>query len=416
VTAFIAIAAAMLAAACAWVLVPLLRRHRAPGVQRDAANLVILRDQRAELERDLSNGSITADQYEVARAELDRRVLEETGREDFDARASRSGAATAAVVAAAIPIAAVVLYLVLGTPAALSPDLVAKSGPADGGHEVNAQQIEAMIERVKERLAREPGNVEGWVVLARTYYVMGRASEAASAFERAVALAPDDAALLADYADTLGTVQNQSLEGKPAELIARALAVDSDQWKANALAGTLAFARKDYAKAAEHWERVKRTVPPDSPIAQSIGASLAEARSLAGVGVAAAPADKRAPPSPIGKAAASVAGTVSLAPSLAGQVSADDTVFVIARPVEGSRMPLAIIRGKVRDLPLAFTLDDSSSMSPASRISDHREVIVAARVSRSGTATVQPGDIEVATAPVKVGVRGVSLLIERKVP
>jgi cytochrome c-type biogenesis protein CcmH len=422
VTVFIAVAAVMIAAACAWVLVPLLKRRPAVAVEREASNLSVLRDQRGELEADLANGVISSEHYQVARAELDRRVIEETRAEGVGADVSRPGAWTAAVVAAALPIAAVVLYLALGTPAALAPELAARTQPADGGHDVNAQQIEAMIERVKERLAKEPDNVDGWVVLARTYYVLGRAQEATSAFERAVALAPADANLLADYADTLGMTQNQSLEGKPAELIARALAADPNQWKANALAGTLAFSRNDYAKAIEHWERVKRNVPPESPVAQSIDGSLAEARKLAGGGaakVAAAPAAAAARPAPPAagtRAAASVAGTVSLAPSLAASLSPDDTVFVFARPADGSRMPLAVVRGKVRDLPLAFTLDDSGAMAPTHRISDHGEVVVGARVSRSGTVNPQPGDIEILTSPVKVGMTGVALVIDRKAP
>jgi cytochrome c-type biogenesis protein CcmH len=426
VTVFIVLAAVMLALACAAVLVPLLQRRPAAVVERDATNLSVLRDQRGELEADLANGVISSEQYETALAELDRRVLDETRKEAIAADASRPGALTAVVVAAALPITAVVLYLALGTPSALSPGL-AKAGAGEPGHEVTAQQIDSMIERVKERLAREPDNVEGWVVLARTYYVMGRTQDAAAAFERATALAPDDANLLADYADVLGMAQNQSLEGKPAEMIARALKADPTQWKANALAGTLAFSRKQYAKAIEHWERVKQTVPPDSPIAQSIDGSLAEARRLAGgaAPAVAAVAPKSAPVAPTpapasppsgALAGATVSGTVSLAPTLSSNVSPDDTVFVFARPVDGSRMPLAVVRGKVKDLPLAFTLDDSMAMTPTHRLSGQSEVIVGARVSRSGTVTPQPGDIEIVSAPVKVGMSGVSLVIDRKSP
>ena len=423
-TIFIAIAAAMLAAACAWVLVPLLKRRPASAVERETTNLSVLRDQRAELEADLANGVLSREQHDIALAELDRRVLEEThAQSTVAADATRPGTFTAVLVAAALPITAVVLYLALGTPAALSPTLAAKGGGAEQGHEVTAQQIDSMIERVKERLAREPDNVEGWVVLARTYYVMGRNDEAVKAFERATTLAPDDANLLADYADVLGIAQNQSLEGKPAEVIARALAADPTQWKANALAGTLAFSRKDYAKAIDYWERVKKTVPSESPIARSIDDSLAEARRLAGgapAAVATAPA--KAAPAPVAPtstgalAGAAVSGTVTLAPALNASVSPDDTVFVFARPVDGSRMPLAVVRGKVKDLPLAFRLDDSMAMTPTHKLSDHGQVIVGARVSRSGAVAAEPGDIETVSGPVKLGMSGVALVIDRRNP
>ncbi|HVE48573.1 MAG TPA: c-type cytochrome biogenesis protein CcmI [Casimicrobiaceae bacterium] len=395
--AFIAIAAAMLAAACAWVLVPLLKRRPDVALERDATNLSVLRDQRDELEADLANGVIAAEAYEAARIELDRRVLDETISTSASTSPTPSGVVSAVIVAAALPIVAIVLYLVFGTPTALLPEQLASATPSAPAPKLSAQDIEGMIERVKERLAREPNNLEGWIVLARTYYALGRAEEAAKAFERAATLTPNDANLLADYADALGQVQNGSLEGKPAELIARALAIDPKQWKANALAGTLAFAHKDFAKAIDHWQRVQESVPPDSPVAISIAGSIAQARQLAG-----------------GPRGESVAGTVSLSPALAGNVSPDDTVFVFARAVDGSRIPVAVVRGKVKDLPLAFSLDDSNAMTPANRLSTHGEVIVGARVSRSGLATPQPGDIETVTGPVKVGASGVSLVIDRK--
>lgn len=431
-TAFVLIAAAMLAAACAWVLVPLLQRRHATSIDRESSNLAILRDQRAELEADLANGVISAEQYEVTRAELDRRVLEET-RSVGPAGGEtprRSGAWTAAGIAALFPIAAVVLYVLLGTPAALSPDASRMAASTQGDDHASPERIESMIEQVKQKLAQDPSNVDGWVVLARTYYVTQRPQEAAAAFERAVALAPDDADLIADWADTLGVAQGRSLEGKPEELIARALRANPAQWKANALAGTIAFNRKQYPKAVEYWERARAGVEPGSPIAQSIEGSLAEARQLAGMPPGAAatqPPPVAVVPSPkdvaAGKAKGSaaaaggtVAGTVKLASSLTGNVSPDDAVYIFARPADGSRMPLALLKKQVRDLPVAFTLDDSMAMSPSAKLSDHTEVIVGARVSRSGSPMPASGDFEGLSAPVKLGSSGMSVTIDRKLP
>ncbi|GIK88175.1 MAG: c-type cytochrome biogenesis protein CcmI [Betaproteobacteria bacterium] len=421
---FVVVAAAMLLAALAWILVPLLQRRPAAAIGREESNLAILRDARAELEADLANGTISAEQYEVSRAELDRRVLEETQAVDGEAATPpRSGALTAALVGAVLPIAAVVLYLALGTPLALSPDAARMAAaPDDEQHATSPQQIEAMIEQVKQKLASDPSNVDGWVVLARTYYVTGRAQEAAQAYEKATALLPDNADLLADYADALGVAQGRSLDGRPAELIARALKADPGHWKANALAGTIAFNRKEYAKAVAHWERTKAAVPPESPIAQTIAGSIAEARQLGGMPTA--PAAAAAPARAPGPAAAAplgsggrVAGRVTLAPSLAANVSPDDAVVVFARPADGSRMPLALLSGKkVRDLPLEFALDDSMAMSPAMKLSDHGEVIVGARVSRSGSPMPASGDYEGLSGPVKLGTAGVALTIDRRLP
>jgi cytochrome c-type biogenesis protein CcmH len=446
VTTFVLIAAAMLAAACASVLVPLLKRRHEVSIDRESSNLAILRDQRAELEADLGNGVVSPEQYEITRGELDRRVLEETRRLEPDAGETprRSGAWTAAGIAALFPIAAVALYLVLGTPAALSPDAARAAAAAQGDdHATSPEEIESMIGQVKQKLAQDPSNIDGWVVLARTYYVMQRPAEAAAAFERAVALAPNDADLIADWADTLGVAQGRSLDGKPEELVQRALKANPSQWKANALAGTIAFNRKQYAKAVEYWERARANVDPGSPIAQSIAGSLEEARQLGGMPPAAAApatppptaaAPAMTPPAPVvapsprdvaaGKAGASgaaasvgrVGGTVKLVPTLAAGVSPEDAVYIFARPADGSRMPLALVKRQVKDLPFAFTLDDSMAMSPSAKLSDHAEVIVGARVSRSGSAMPQSGDLEGLSAPVKLGSTGLALQIDRRLP
>ena len=289
-----------------------------------------------------------------------------------------------------------------------------------------------MVGRLAARLEKEPGNAEGWVMLARTYYSMNRFPDAVRAFERAVALLPGDASLLADYADALGATQN-GLAGKPTQIIEQALKADPTHWKALALAGTAAFDRKDYAAAVAYWERMKTTVPPDAPMAKSIDASIAEARALGGLKgpVAAAMPPASTPPRsrpplpravkmPPGNGAplagTSVAGTVALSPSVVAKVAPNDVVFVFARPADGSRMPLAILRKQVKDLPLTFTLDDSLAMNPTTAISRFGEVIVGARVSKSGNAVPQSGDLEGFTAPVKVGSSGLTVTIDRILP
>ncbi len=114
--------------------------------------------------------------------------------------------------------------------------------------------------------------------------------------------------------------------------------------------------------------------------------------------------------------ARSVSGTVTLSPALAAKVKPDDSVFVFARPADGSRMPVAVVRARVSELPLRFTLDDSRAMAPTAKISALSEVIVNARVSRSGNAIPASGDLEGATEKVKVGTQGMSVVIDRAIP
>ena len=194
--------------------------------------------------------------------------------------------------------------------------------------------------------------------------------------------------------------------GKSLELIERALKADPTHWKALALAGTAAFNRKDYKGAVAYWERMKATVPPGSPIAGSIDASIAEARELGGLQAQPGARQVRPRPSPRRRRrrvprpqaatlpGATIGGTVSLAPALAARAAPTDTVFIFARASEGPRMPLAILRKQVKDLPVAFTLDDSMAMAPNFALSNFPSVIVGARISKSGNASPQSGDLE----------------------
>ena len=431
-TAFLVVAVVMVAAAIAWVLVPLLRPPASKRLARETSNVAILRDQLSELDADLAAGTTTREQYDEARRELEHRVIEESkAQESRRSAPSPSVAWTAALVGSAIPLAALLLYATIGNIESLLPG--AKREVAGGGpsHEVTREQVEEMAAKLSAKLEKDPANVDGWVMLARTYYALGRNDDAVKSFERATAIRPDDAGLLADYADALASTQG-GIAGKPLTLVERALTADPTHWKALALAGTAAFDRKDYKQAVAYWEKMKATVPPGSPIAASIDNSIAEARALGGLGAAlasAVPAPQGAAPKavesapkpdgaakPSAAAAATIAGTVALSPALQGKVAPTDTVYIFARAAEGSRMPLAILRKEARELPISFTLDDSMAMTPNFALSKFPAVVVGARVSKSGNATPQSGDLEGLSPTVKVGMSGISVVIDRALP
>jgi len=419
VTLFVLIAVGMVAIALAAVLIPLLRGST-PGVLREATNVAILRDQLRELDADLYAGTMPRDRYDQAKQELLQRALEESKSvEAVAARAPQSAAWTAAVLGSAIPIAALLLYLALGNHDAFAP-LAVQSKPA-GEHKVTRQDIEALAEKLAAKLKDDPANVDGWVMLARTYQALDRNEDSARAFDRAVALLPDNADLLADYADLLATIDGGFRE-KSVQLVEQALKADPRHWKALALAGTAAFNRKDYKTAVGYWERMKATVPPTSPLAGSIDASIAEARELGGLKAAAAPAaplpaTPAAPPATTAASAgARIAGTVQLAPALADKVSPTDTVYIFARAVDGPRMPLAILKKQAKDLPVTFALDDSMAMTPSLALSNFPSVVVGARVSKSGSATPQSGDLEGLSSAVKLGATGLAVVIDRTLP
>ena len=324
-------------------------------------------------------------------------------------------------------------YLWKGTPPAATdagdgaPAVSADGKPAP--HATSADQIVAMTEKLAERLKDKPDDVEGWSMLARSYSVLGKHAEALKAYEKASSLRKDDPTLLADYADSLAVNSNNSLEGEPMKLVERALKLDPKNLKALYLAGTYAFNKKDYANAVKIWEKLAAVGPAGNVFVREVEPAIAEARNLAGLPPAPKPLDS----APMADAAAkggaatataaapaaaggSVSGTVTLSAALAKQAQPEDTVFVFARAAEGSRMPLAILRKQVKDLPLRFSLNDSMAMSPATALSSASgKVIVGARVSKSGNAVPQPGDLAGQSQPVAVGATDLQIDIKEAV-
>ena len=390
-TLFWAICAALAALALALVLRPLLARGGAASVSRREANIAVYRDQRRELDADLAVGKLAPPEHEKARAELEARLLADVDAASAEARAPRGGRRSAVLVGMAVPLAALAIYLAVGMPAAVT---------GRPGHDaLSAEQIEVMVERLAARLRENPDDVDGWKMLGRSYAALRRFGEAVDAYAKAAVRAPRDAQLLADFADALAMARGRSLQGEPEKLILRALEIEPGNLKALALAGSAAFERKAFVAAADYWQRMLPLVAPDSEDASAIRENVAEANRLAGT-LAAAPQ------------AGGLRGTVSISPQLKGKFDSEDTVFIYARAAEGPPMPLAVQRAKARELPVSFALDDSMAMAPGMTLSAHPRIVVTARVSKSGKATPQPGDLQGASAPVANDADGVAVIID----
>lgn len=319
-------------------------------------------------------------------------------------------------------------YAVLGNRAGWSVEPgQGGGGAAAASAPITAEQIDAMVQRLADRLKQQPDDAEGWTMLGRSYSILGRFDEAVPAFQRLVALRPQDAQAHADLADAMGSAAGGNLQGEPARLIDKALQLDPRNLKALALAGSLAFNQGQAAEALRRWEAALALAEPGSEMAQQLQGVVEEARRRAAggstspaaagpVASASAAAPGSTPPATPAAAASAVQGRVTLAAGLRARVSPEDTLFVFARPAEGARMPLAILRKQVKDLPLDFLLDDSLAMSPAARLSGTGRVIVGARISKSGNAMPQPGDLQGLSAPVPVGSRGILLEISDVLP
>jgi cytochrome c-type biogenesis protein CcmH len=475
VIAFYVVACLMSLAALAFVLVPLLRTRAA---EKDAlsdagSNLAVFRSQKREIEDEFARGAITADERDAALTELSRRLVDEVP-EDADAAggAAANGSAIsaggpvtsrrpwglAAALALAVPVASFLIYAKVGSPDALRiGDIVAHSVPAQAAGPdapMSDKQIIAMVDTLAQKMQEKPDDPKGWILLARSQTALSRFPEAVAAFERATALLPNDASLFADYADATVMAQEGNFAGKPQALIQKALALDPNHPKALALAGTSALRLGNRPESLKYWNKLKSLVAKDSDDYRQVESIIAEVESGSGP-VPAPPASARpapaqmatAPPAkalPAPKAPAATApapmamapkpaapqagaaasgvkitGQVLLDPAVASKLAAGDTLFVFARAKDGPRIPLAVMRipaPKAGAFPQAFELTDAMSMSPGMSLSAFPEIVIEARISKSGNAPLQPGDVSGLSEAVKPGATGVKVTLSKVAP
>jgi cytochrome c-type biogenesis protein CcmH len=440
-TSFWVVAGIFIVGALLFVLPTLLsKRNREIGEERDSTNVSVYRDQLAELDNDLRADILTREQYEQSKRELQQRMLQDIPQEETMTTAimgsNHKNIATVAVTVLAVPLLAVSLYLWLGNTKALLPQPAADQMPMGGmADESGHANISSVLENLTARLREQPDDVEGWLMLGRTYAIMRRFTDAKSAYERVMALSPDNAEYITDYADIVAMVNDGSLIGKPEELINKALRLDPANPKALALAGTAEFEKKRYKQAASYWEKLLALVPPGTQLEQSVRDSIAEANSLAaGKGSIVARAQEQSsrgsqppPPGQNQPASAAAAGTggassgtlsgkVTLSPAMAGKASPNDSLYIFARAKVGPRAPLATLRLQVKDLPASFTLNDSMARSGVQLSTFADEVVVGARITKSGSPMPQPGDLQGLSQPVRVGASGIGVVIDQTLP
>lgn len=417
-TTFWMICALLLVVALLFVVLPLWRSSVKNNlVQRDAANLEIFRDQIAEMDVDLRNGLLTPEMYEQGKRELQARLLDEVKIPE-DAGSNQAvrnpQKAVALVLVVLIPLVAVGLYWELGNFDAFLPQasLANMNGPG-GPHSAT------VLKELEDKLAKDPQDAQGWALLARSYSQMERFADAARAYDNLTRLMPHDAQLWADYADVQAMANNQSLAGLPTKLLGKALEADPNNIKALALAGSAAMDRGEYTAALSYWEKAHKLVPKDSEDAKMFESGIQQARefSLQPKGSqppmqAQRPASEDKQPA-VASGKEVITGTVLLSDAMKGKASPEDILFVLARATEGPKMPLAIVRKQVKDLPLKFTLDDSTAMTPQSKLSNFDKVVVIARISKSGNAMTQPGDLQGMSETIKPGAAGIKVSIDK---
>ncbi len=371
---------------------------------RQQLNAAIYKEEIAKLEKERSEGLIDGATYEISHAEMRQRLFQDTSDDDGVAVLG-SPKKTIIALTIFIPVIAAAMYFWLGSAQQI----------ADGGakQQVAQQDVEKMVAGLAAKMEQDPSNLKGWAMLARSYKVMGRPKDAEKAYDRAGSYLDTDPQLLADYADVSASNANGSFEGKPQAIINRALKADPNNMMALWLAGTADYNRGDYKGAVQVWGRLAKLLPADSEDMKMIQGSIMEARGKANL-----PPESLVsqPTSPVAAVSGkNINGTVEINPDLKSRIKPDYIVMVIAR-APGARMPVAIMRGKAADLPLRFVLNDALAMTPDALISNLSEATIEVRISKSGQAKAEPGDLYSEIQTVKVGTNNLKVVVDQVRP
>ncbi|RJP67988.1 MAG: c-type cytochrome biogenesis protein CcmI [Comamonadaceae bacterium] len=408
---FIALAAGVLALAL-WPLLQVLRRTPAANMARAGApHLGLLHAERAQLDADRAAGRIGPDEHAQAQAELARRVLQETSAIEPVNTGAQHRKLTAAVLLLAVPALAVGLYGTLGQPGALRE----AASPATEG--ATLADVDTMVRQMQQALERRSGtgneaeDAQAWAMLARSQAGLQRHAQAAESYSRAIALDPRNPHLLADRADLISLLQGPGASAEAAQLVQRALAIDPQHPKALALAGRAAYEQQDFAAADAYWRRARAVAPPGSAFADGLDRSIEAARAGLQANASAGASTATAASAPAG-----ISGRVEIAPALRERLQPGDTLFIIARTPQGPRLPLAVLRLPATAAPTEFALGDEHAMAADHKLSGQAQVVVEARVSRSGNAMPQAGDVLGRTGTIASTARGVRVVVDQVVP
>ncbi len=383
----------LLALALLLLLRPFLFPGKVAATSRRQMNAAIYREELDKLEAERTAGLITSADYEISHAEMRQRLFQDTNEEDDHATLG-STKKTAIALLLFVVILSSGLYFALGD--------VTRVAQTNTENPMTQEGVEKMVNEFALKMEKDPSNLKGWAMLARSYRILGRNEEAAKAYARAGNFVDSDPQLLADYADALASNANGNFSGKPLSLINQALKLDPNNLMALWLSGTAAFSAGNYRSAVQAWEKLAAQLPPNSEDLKAIEGSIAEARSKGGLSV-------KAPAAPSGKG---ISGQIELSNDLKSKVNAGDTVLVIARQV-GERMPVAVLKTSVAQFPMRFVLNDALAMNPGAPLSKLKEVSVEVRISKTGMAKPEPGDLISAVQTIQVGTENARLLVDQ---
>ena len=391
-TSFLIAAFLLLVLVLVLLLRPFIYSRKDEGTSRRQMNAAIYRDELEKLEAERIAGTINIQEYEMSHAEMRQRLFQDTTEED-DRATMGSPAKTMIGICIFIILISVGLYIFLGDGVRVAQQASQKP--------VSQEAVQKMVTEFAAKMEKDPDNLKGWAMLARSYRILGQTEDAAKAYGRAGAYLDSDPELLAEYADTLATIANGNFSGKPLQLINQALKIDPNNFLALWLSGTASYTSGNYKAAVQTWEKLAKQLPPNTDEARAIQGSIAEARTKGGLSAPAVVVSGK-----------DIGGVVELSVELKSKVKPGDVLMIIARQ-PGERMPVAVLRESAGEFPVRFVLNDALAMNPNQPLSQLSEVSLEVRISKTGMAKPEAGDLLSSPQTVKVGTNQVHLIVNQ---
>jgi cytochrome c-type biogenesis protein CcmH len=394
---FLLIVSVLILTAFLLILPPLWRKQSIQAADLDQRNILIAQHRLAELKANRSSGGISQAQYDEQLADLEQALSDDLDIKSHVTSAQSQGKWVIYVLVLGIPLLAGSLYLTLGNSEAISHSAEMAVDPDT----LKLAEINKMVAGLAEKMKANPDDAQGWLMLGRSYKVLEDYPKAVDAFANAYRLLGDQAEVMLLYADTIAYANDKNLAGKPTELVFKALALEPDNLTALWLGGMAKAQQGDAVTALKLWKKLEALLPPGSDSQQEIQGLLAKIGSESSQ-----TATQPEVPQPANVSSVAIKVQVSLAPELQKSASPGDIVFIYAQALSGPKMPLAIVRKQVSDLPLTVSLNDAMAMVPNMKLSNFPSVKLLARISKSGNAMSQPGDLIGVIDQVALGDKG----------
>ncbi|MGZ4999558.1 MAG: c-type cytochrome biogenesis protein CcmI [Methylomonas sp.] len=372
-TLFWLILAGLLVTALLLLVLPLLKTKPLADADGEQRNLQIARQRLAELKQQLQDGILSEEQFDEQYLELQQSLNDDLDADIRPKHLSGSGRWVIWVLVLFLPLLSLFLYFLLGDANAL------QKAEQQQVAQHTAAKVQAMIAPLIERLKQNPDDAQGWMMLGRSYVYLQQYQNAADVFAQLNRHQPNNPEVMLNYADSLAMTRNGRLAGEPSTLIYKALQLDPNNKNALWLAGMAKMEEGDAAQAIGYWQKLAGLLPPDSEALPQVRQMIAEAS-----------AQQSSQPTAV--AITKINVQVELDAAIKTKVESGQTIFIYAQALNGPKMPLAIVRKQVADLPLDVELNDTMAMQPGMHLADFKQLKIIARISKTGNASAQAGD------------------------